>query len=166
MPTKNIDKALLDKLAKEAGKEMKKEEVAVKEGLDLKEFADAQLKVVRDIPEFAYSDSAGPIPGENITEQFEQLRDVDKDSAADRLIAQNALVKARNENAATLTPEERMLKRQQIVDQLMYQAEEAYFLEHRFVMDGRTKRRTRAMIERNYDKGRYRPRTSKSSLNG
>ena len=27
MPTKNIDKALLDKLAKEAGKEMKKEEV-------------------------------------------------------------------------------------------------------------------------------------------
>ena len=32
MPTKNIDKALLDKLAKEAGKEMKKEEVVVKEG--------------------------------------------------------------------------------------------------------------------------------------
>jgi hypothetical protein len=166
MPTKNIDKALLDKLAKEAGKEMKKEEVVVKEGSDLKEFADEQLAAVRETPAFAYGDSAGPIPGENITEQFEQLRDVDKDSAADRLIAQNALVKARNENAATMTPEERMLKRQQIVDQLMYQAEEAYFLEHRFVMDGRTKRRTRAMIERNYDKGRYRQRTSKSSLNG
>ena len=35
MPTKNIDKALLDKLAKEAGKEMKKEEVGSDECLRL-----------------------------------------------------------------------------------------------------------------------------------
>jgi len=165
MSTKNIDKALLDKLAKEAGKEMKKEEVAVKEGLDLKEFADAQLKVTHEVPALAYG-SDSPVPGENITDQFEQLRDVDNDGAADKLITQNALVKARNENTTTLTPEERKLKRQQTVDQLMYQAEEAYFLEHRYVMDGRTKRRTRAMIERNYDKGRYQPRKPKSSLNG
>ena len=48
---------------------------------------------------------------------------------------------------------------------MMYQQEEAYFTQNHYIMDGKTKRRVRKMIERNYDKGRYGSLYSRKSLN-
>ena len=53
----------------------------------------------------------------------------------------------------------------EFVDYMMYQQEEAYFTQNHYIMDGRTKRRVRKMIERNYDKGRYGSLYSGKSLN-
>ena len=162
---KNINTDLLDKLAKEVGEEIKKEDVVTKEGEELSEFVNESLEKVREIPQLAYGGTDGPVPGENITDRLDALRNVDSEGAAERLIMQNALNKAKNENAHVLTPEEKKLKRQQTVQQILIQAEEAYYIEHHYIMDGKTRRRTRSMIERNYDKGVYN-RKPKSKLNG
>ena len=163
---KNIDKDLLDKLAREVGEEFKKEEVVTKEGEELSEFVNESLEKVHEIPQLAYGGTDGPVPGENITERLDDLRNVDSEGANERLIMKNALIKAKNENAPVLSPEEKKLKRQQTVQQILIQAEEAYYVEHHYIMDGRTRRRTRAMIERNYDKGVYNRKKPKSKLNG
>lgn len=165
MSKNNINTDLLDKLAREEGKEIKKEDFVTKEGEELSEFVNESLEKVREVPKLAYGGTDGPVPGENITDRLDALRNVNSEGAAERLVMQTALVKAKNENAPVLTPEEKRLKRQQTVQQILIEAEEAYYVEHHYVMDGRTRRRTRAMIERNYDKGVYN-RKPKSKLNG
>ena len=38
---------------------------------------------------------------------------------------------------------------------MLYQQGELYYQQHHYIMDGRTKRKIRKRIERDYDKGRF-----------
>ena len=58
-----------------------------------------------------------------------------------------------------------IFKVKQIVAYILQQQEEAYYLEHHYIMDGRTRRAVRSMIEKDYDKGKYRPSKSNVNLN-
>ena len=96
------------------------------------------------------------------------MTSVDEDKAVNKMLSEAAILKMKKEQEAekrVLTKEQRMVQRKQVCDYLMYQQEEAYFKQNHFIMDGKTKRRVRKMIERNYDKGRY-GSTNGSSLNG
>ena len=101
---------------------------------------------------------------------MDEAKNITKESAINSMLAQSAIYKAQKEAAEQqnqpkkLTKEEREARKKQVVDYLMYQQEEAYFVQHHYIMDGRTKRRVRAMISRNYDKGKYKPKST--DLNG
>lgn len=117
--------------------------------------------------EYAYG-SGGPIPGEALGEEFDAIKDVPKETAVDSMIMQAAILKAQKEAAnqqPRMTPEERARKREEDIEYILYKAQEQYFIDHKYIMDGRTKRRTRAKITRDYDKGKYRQKPNKKSLN-
>ena len=118
------------------------------------------------VNEYAYG-AAGPIPGETIPEQFDAIKDVPKDGAIDSMVMQAAILKAQKEAAEEkkLSVEEKARKREEAIEYILYKAQEQYFIDHKYIMDGKTKRRTRAKIARDYDKGKYRERPNKKSLN-
>ena len=107
---------------------------------------------------FAY-DSNTPIPGEAIDDKIsEQINSIDENSALDSLITKAAIIKAKNESAnknKKLSKEELEKIKKNFCEQLFYQQQEDYYTKHHYIMDGKTKRRVRKTIERNFDKGRY-----------
>ena len=124
-------------------------------------------KVDKTVNSYAYG-SSGPIPGDTIESYLDDVANVNKEDAISNLVAQSALLKAKSEteqNKSVLTKEEKARQKKQFVDYMMYQQEEAYFTQNHYIMDGKTKRRIRKMIERNYDKGRYGSLYSGKSLN-
>ena len=161
---------VLDSLAGEVGTPVtENEKPSAISGENISEVLDS---IVEDVPQpvrtndYAYG-SGGPIPGEAMTDQFDAIKDVPRDSAIDSMVMQAAILKAQNEAAEQkmLTAEERARKRAEAIEYILYKAQEQYFIDHKYVMDGRTKRRTRAKIARDYDKGRYRERPAVKSLN-
>ena len=153
-------KATLDSLASELGTPF---EGQLFEGDDKKK----QMKKMTEkakLNDYVYGGS-GPIPGESISDELDAITNVDKSEAMDSMIMQSAMLKAKAEaeeqqKNKKMTPEERKKYRQQVVDYLMYQQEEQYFMQHKYIMDGKTKRRLRSKIERDFDKGRIRPKKS------
>jgi hypothetical protein len=168
MPKKNINTDLLDSLAKDLGEVVKKEEkdYVVLEGEQRDKYVDESLTGITEKPSLAYSEGV-PLPGADLTDMFNRVATVDESNAIDGVIAQNALKKVREEaeQERRQNAEERKRQREADIASIMYSAEEQYFLEHKHVMDGRTKRRTKKRIEHDYDKGRYTKRV-KSDLNG
>lgn len=174
MPVKNIppingNGEILDQIAKECGEVVSqemKEKIVVKEGEERDRYVDEYLDQMKSKPALAYGDS-GPIPGQDLSDVFSAAGDISKEDALNSVIVQNAMKKVKDEAAAArkLTPEQKAANRQQTIDAIMYRAEEEYFIQHKYVMDGRTKRRTRAQIARDYDKGRYNTKP-KTGLNG
>ena len=107
---------------------------------------------------FAY-DSNTPIPGEDIDDKIsEQINNIDKNTALDSLITKAAIIKAKNESTnenKKLSKEELEKVKKNFCEQLFYQQQEDYYTKYHSMMDGKTKRRVRKTIERNFDKGRY-----------
>ena len=159
---------ILDSLAQTDGEELKNEEYVSVEGSTAKETVDKASQQLNSHP---YGES-GPMPGDRIgvEKYMDEAKNITKESAINSMLAQSAIYKAQREAAEQqnqpkkLTKEEREARKKQVVDYLMYQQEEAYFLQHHYIMDGKTKRRVRAMISRNYDKGKYKPKST--NLNG
>ena len=51
---------------------------------------------------------------------------------------------------------------------MIYQQGEAYFQQHHYIVDGKTKKRTRKILEKAYDKGKFKKyfqQNSKINLN-
>lgn len=120
-------------------------------------------QAVRSANNYVYDDGA-PTPGESIDAELDRVLDVNGSHANEQLINEAAILKARTEGeqARKLTAEERAKKKQEVCDYLLYQAEQQYYAQHHYIMDGRTKRRTKAKISRDYDKGKYRPKNGKT----
>ena len=168
MPKKNINKDLLDSLAKDLGEVVKEEEkgYVVLEGEARDKYVDESLSAMTEKPTLAYNEGV-PLPGADLSDMFNRVATVDESNAIDGVIAQNAMKKVREEaeRERKETAEEKRRRREADIASILYNAEEAYFLEHKHIMDSRTKRRTKKIIERDYDKGRYNRRI-KSDLNG
>ena len=152
---------LYDKLAQDCGEVVKENEIKTTEGDEVLE------KINKRMNEFAYG-GAELAPGESLDGFFSEMTSVDEDKAVNKMLSEAATLKMKKEQEAenrVLTKEQMMGQKKQVCDYLMYQQEQAYFTQNHYVMDGKTKRRVRKMIERNYDKGRY-GLTNGSSLNG
>lgn len=137
----------LDSFVKENGEELKE---------DLKIIPKEQIqeKLSRS---FIYEDSETPMPGEKISDKIDkQLNSITEESALDSLITKAAIAKAENEKIKRhLTPQERNQVREQFIESMMYQEGEAFYQKYHHIMDGKTKRRTKAKIVSNFNKGRY-----------
>ena len=168
MPKKNINTDLLDSLAKDLGEVVKEDEkdYVVLEGEARDKYVDESISALTEKPTLAYNEGV-PLPGADLSDMFNRVATVDESNAIDGVIAQNAMKKVMEEaeQERKETAEERRRRREADIASIMYRAEEEYFIQHKHVMDGRTKRRTKKMIEHDYDKGRYNRRI-KSNLNG
>lgn len=112
-------------------------------------------KLMENETSFAYDTANTPIPGEEVDYKItEQLDAINKDSALNSLITAAAIAKAQNEKSK-LTPAQKAEQRKQFVEAMLYQQGELYYQQHHYIMDGRTKRKIRKRIERDYDKGRF-----------
>lgn len=160
----------LDSLCEEIGEKTDGTEVLVKP-TDAEVDAAAE-KLTRKNYVFAYDDNGGvPVPGQNMDEQFDRISDVNKQDAMQSMINQAAILKAQKEKEEArknqrLTPEERKKKVEDLTNYLFYQAQEQYYVQNHYIMDGRTKRATLAQIKRDIRKGRYKIDTNTGSLNG
>jgi hypothetical protein len=108
---------------------------------------------------FIYEDSETPIPGEQISNKIDNnINAITKESALDSLITKAAIAKAKKESEQVkrhLTPKERNQVKDQFIESMMYQEGEAFYQKYHHIMDGQTKRRTKARILSNFNKGRY-----------
>ena len=157
----NRNNSLYDELAQDCGEVVKENEIKTTEGDEVVE------KINKSMNEFAYG-GAELAPGESLDGFFSEMTSVDEDKAVNKMLSEAAILKMKKEQEAekrVLTKEQRMAQKKEVCEYLMYQQEEAYFKQNHFIMDGKTKRRVRKMIERNYDKGRY-GSANGSSLNG
>lgn len=167
MEKKNYLNSLYDTLAQECGEVVSTDEtVQTVSGDDLN---NELKKVDKATNHYAYGDT-GPVPGDSISSFLDNTTEVKKDDAVQNMIRESALLKAQQEaedekKSRTLTKEEKAQRKKQLVEYLLYQQEEAYFAQNHYIMDGKTKRRTRKIIERNYDKGKYGDMNSTASLN-
>lgn len=157
------DAEMLDVLAREVGKPIA--EGAEPEVLEGESKKAALAAAERSANEYAYG-GGGPVPGEKIDGYLDGLTKVSKKDAVDGLVAAAATLKARSEREAeekkkksgkrrTLTSAERARYRDDFVARAFYQQQEAYYLKYHYLMDGHTKRKTRKIIERAFDKGKY-----------
>lgn len=112
---------------------------------------------------FAY-DTTSPIPGEN-TDIVTDIDNITEETALDSLVVKSAMAKARSEKQNTVTKEQIKAAKKQIVDMIMYNEGEAFYQKYHHVMDGATKRKTRRIIERNFDKGKYNHFFTTNNLN-
>lgn len=154
---------LYDSLATECG-EVVKETVKTVTGDGITQELKNANKAVNT---YAYG-SSGPVPGDTIDTYLDDVANVKREDAINNLVAQSALLKAKAENEQNkfvLSKEEKARRKKEFVEYMMYQQEEAYFTQNHYVMDGKTKRRVRKMIEKNYDKGKYGSLNSRKSLN-
>lgn len=154
---------LYDSLATECG-EVVKETVKTVTGDGVTQELKNANKVANT---YAYG-SSGPVPGDTIDTYLDDVANVKREDAINNLVAQSALLKAKAENEQNkfvLSKEEKARRKKEFVEYMMYQQEEAYFTQNHYVMDGKTKRRVRKMIEKNYDKGKYGSLDSRKSLN-
>lgn len=137
----------LDSFVKENGEE-------VKEELNIIPKEQIQDKLDKS---FIYEDTETPMPGEKISDKIDnQLDSITKESALESLITKAAIAKAEKENVKRkLTPKERAQVRDQFIESMMYQEGEAFYQKYHHIMDGTTKRRTKAKILSNFNKGRY-----------
>ena len=155
-----MDNQTLDTLAKETGEIVENPQTI--ENISEESAERLATQANRSVNNYVY-DTGSPTPGESIDSELDRVLDVDKENANDQLIKEAAILKARQESAnRKLTPEEKAKRKQEVCDYLLYQAEQQYYAQHHYIMDGRTKRRTQAKISRDYDKGRYRPRNGKT----
>ena len=139
----------IDEFVQENGEELKEElNIIPKEKI--------QDKLDRS---FIYEDEETPIPGENISDKIDNtLNSINENSALDSLITKAAIVKAEKEKEKVkrrLTPKERAQVKDNFIESMMYQEGEAYYQKYHHIMDGTTKRRTKAKILSNFNKGRY-----------
>lgn len=167
MARKKSLNAVLDELTTEVGER-------VDENKEVAQFIDketVQEEVNKSsLNSYIYEDRDLPLPGKKgaMEESFSRITESSKQIAQEGLVKSAAILKARKEAEerkarGILTKEEKMRQREEVCRELLRQAEEAYFVEHHYIMDGTTKRRTRKMIERNYDKGRYTKRSDKGN---
>lgn len=113
---------------------------------------------------FAY-DTTSPIPGQN-TDIVTDVDDINENTALDSLVIKSAMAKARAEKKDnTITKEQMLAAKKQIVDMLMYNEGEAFYQKYHYMMDGKTKRKTRRIIEKNFDKGKYNHFFTTNNLN-
>lgn len=113
---------------------------------------------------FAY-DTTSPIPGQN-TDIVTDIDNITEDTALDALVVKSAMAKARAEKKEnTITPAQMRAAKKQIVDMLMYNEGEAYYQKYHYIMDGKTKRKVRRMLEKNFDKGKYNHFFTTNNLN-
>lgn len=163
MENKEKISEMLDSLVSEVGTPVTENEKATAISEDVIDTLVEEPK--KAVNEYAYG-SGGPIPGESV--DFDVIKDVPRESAIDSMVMQAAILKAQKEAAEQkpkMSPEERARKREEDIEYILYKAQEQYFIDHKYIMDGRTKRRTRAKIARDYDKGKYRQKPNKKSLN-
>ena len=169
MENKEKISEVLDSLVSEIGTPVTENEKA--SDISEENISEVLDSIVEDTPAhkkntYAYGDG-GPIPGEALGNQFDAIKDVPRESAIDSMVMQAAILKAQKESAEQkkLSAEEKARKRAEAIEFILYKAEEQYFIDHKYIMDGKTKRRTRAKIARDYDKGKYREKPNKKSLN-
>lgn len=159
------NKEILDELAVECG-EVIEEPVTVIES----EEAQKAFKKINNRKRFAYDDEAYALPGsdETFKELDEELgKEVSKDEAIENMLMKAAVMKVQNKDPEVeriVKKEQAAQERKEIVAYLLQQQEAAYFEQNGFVMSGDIRRRTRKMIEKQYDKGKFRP--NKTTLNG
>ena len=139
---------LYDELAQECGEKVTETEYKVVD-------ADTLVSdVIEEKPQFAYADSDKPIPGTNYVLESDNMT---KNQAIEDMIMKNAIMKAQKEQSDATkkkqyTKEEIEQKRKEYVDYMVYQQGEAYYLQNHYIMDARTKRRTRKYFEKMWEK--------------
>lgn len=111
---------------------------------------------------FGYNNNV-PIPGEKV--DFNNALNIDENTALDNLITKSAIYKAKAEKTAAEKKQEEMRIRKQIIDMMVYNEDEAYYQKYHHIMDGKTKRRVKRLIEKNYDAGKYNYLKTTSNLN-
>lgn len=162
---------LLNELAQQCGEKIEKKDYVVVDSGDAIEQIDVAANKAN---KFTYSDEQEvPLPGESIAPYLDNVKEINKEDAINSLVQQSALLKVQKEaeerekskKPAPLTKEQKAAQKKQIVAYILQQQEEAYYLEHHYIMDGRTRRAVRSMIEKDYDKGKYRPSKSNVNLN-
>ena len=162
---------LLNEIAEQVGEKIEEKDYVVVDSGDAKEHIDIAASKAN---KFAYSDDQDvPLPGESIAPYLDNVKEINKEDAINSLVQQSALLKVQKEaeerekapKQFKLTKEQKVQQKKQIVAYILNQYEEAYYMEHHYIMDGRTRRATRAMIEKDYDKGKYRPSNSSVNLN-
>ena len=162
---------LLDELAEQVGEKIEEKDYVVVDSDNAIEHIDVATSKVN---KFVYSDEHDvPLPGESIAPYLDNVKEINKEDAINSLVQQSALLKVQKEaeerqktpKQVKLTKEQKAAQKKQIVAYILHQHEEAYYMEHHYIMDGRTRRAVRAMIEKDYDKGKYRPSNSGVNLN-
>lgn len=114
---------------------------------------------------FAY-DTNSPIPGETVDYDDKITKgEIDETTALDDLITKSAIAKAANENKVINSIKEQQRIKAQIIDAIFYNEEQAFYQKHRHMMDGKTKRRVKRIIEKNYNAGKYDYLKTTSNLN-
>lgn len=162
-------KKILDRLAQEEGEVVNKKNYVV---LENDNATTAVKTAAKKINEHPYGDG-GPVPGDSVSKYMDNAKNITKDSAINNMINQAALYKAqkeseeakKSEQSKPLTKKEKEAQRKEIIEYMLHQQEEAYFIQNHYIMDSRTKRRMKAIITHNYDKGMYRPRKNAVNLN-
>ena len=111
----------------------------------------------------AYDDNT-PIPGENV-DLDNTIAEINENTALDNLITKSAIYKAQSEKNVLYNKQEESRIRKQIIDMILYNEGEAFYQKYHYTMDGKTKRRIRRTIEKNYDNGKYNYLKTTSNLN-
>lgn len=157
---------LYNELAKECGVVIEKNSYSTIDS----ETASEQIDKIKVKKKFAYEDDTTILPdSEYVNRQLDETlnKEISKEDAVENMLYKTAVLKARNESEdmkELLSKEEYEQQKKEIVNYLLYQQEQAYYSEYKFMMDGKTKRKIRKKLEREYDAGKYRP--NKSKLNG
>lgn len=158
-------KELYDQLAVECGEPVNENSFKTVDP----DVAEEQVKQTKIRKKFAYEDTETILPDAANTERVIKnttQKPITKQEAVDNMLLKTAIMKVQTEKdeiSKLVDKEEAERVKKDIVEQLLYQQEQAFYVERKHMMDGKTKRRIRKMIERDYDKGKYRP--NKSTLN-
>lgn len=164
---------ILDEIALQQGEEVKEGQYVTVSGEEAEGLIE---KANNTLNRRIYDEGAElPMPGESVAPYLDKAKEIDKDSAISDLIAQSAILKAKRESEEQakeqakkplkLTKAQKEEQKKRIVEYILQQQEEAFFVEHHHIMDGQTRRRTRSMISKMYDKGKFTPKKGSVNLN-
>lgn len=124
--------------------------------------SDVSVKFWKDNSQLSYNTDS-PIPGQEVV--YNHTVDTDENIALNNLIIKSAMAKAHSEaEIAKSNAEEERIKKQ-IIDTMMYNEGEIYYQKYHYVMDGKTKRKLKRMIEKKYNEGKYDYLKTTSNLN-
>jgi len=111
---------------------------------------------------FAYSSPYDLEPGKPIGDKIDFKASSSKEEGLEFLVEKTAKLKALRERdelnkrkKEQNSREEYEARKKEYIERMMYLQGEAFFTEHHYLMDGKTRRRLKRSLERQYDKGKF-----------
>jgi len=154
---------IYDELATECGEVVNEDEVKfIDKEIGEKKVDELITKGENESVSFAYSSYDDLEPGKPIGDKIDFKASSTREEGLEFLVEKTAKLKALKEKAEKekqkkeqISKKEYEARKKEFIDSMMYMQGEAFFTEHHHVMDGKTKRRLRRTIERQYDKGKF-----------